>query len=124
MDLNDKRCLRDKFHLESGIEGDAVTITGDWQCRKAAAGESVVGTIYWHDKLPGDATINLFSQLKIEGIAAETLTAGDIVKVGAPGTDDVQRFAKFVEGTDAESLKMGWCANGGSENGTVVIFCR
>ncbi len=103
---------------DAGNVNEFVKIIADNKVATAGAGDTVIGFIRWKDNpLPGDVTVETIFHNHAYVVFSETITAGDWLKAGAPnGT--VQRFAKWVQGTDAEKLRVGICIVGGSANAT------
>lgn len=102
--------------------GDFVTIAGVNEVAVAGAGDVIIGTIFWKETLPGATTIETIYSEKKYVIFTETLAPGDYVKMGAADGNGNQRVAKWVEGTDAEKLKIGVCWVGGNADETGEIL--
>jgi hypothetical protein len=99
------------FQIESEYPlGSQMKISDESTCEPAGAEDFCIGTLYSYpnDGIPGRAGVSVDGEFNHRGtgIAAEAITAGDRIKVGAPdGT--IQRYAKFVPGTDEPGIWRG-----------------
>lgn len=105
----------------TGELNDLVHIIGDEAVALADGTKPVIGYIWYKDKIHG-YTIETYFSKEMDCVFSETVTAGDFVKIGTP-SGTTQRFAKWVDGTDAEWKKIGICWVGGAadETGTILL---
>jgi hypothetical protein len=97
-----------------GHIGDLVKISGDETVTIASPGDDIFGFLRFKDPTLDDWwTVEVFSY-RTELIVpfTEAIAAGEYVKYGDL-TDGVQSFSKWLDGTDAEKLKIGVCWVGG-----------
>jgi hypothetical protein len=98
----------------TGLINDLVKIAGDETVATAGPGEIAVGYLRCKEpNLSADYTVEAFYSNELIVEFTETVQAGDWVKI-TDLTDGVQKFGKWVQGTDAESLKVGICWIGGN----------
>lgn len=104
-------------------ENTVVEYTGDYQVDKAAAGSAkVAGSLVVPAKTAGGMGTVETGYARVDTVqAAETLAAGDYVKVGADDGDGNQQFAKWVSASDAASLKLGQVVSGGDSGDDIDV---
>lgn len=101
---------------------DLVKISDDNTVTKAGSGEVVSGrVISLPESFPGLGSVETKFSSEIEVTASEEVAAGDFAKVGA-ASGDVQRYAKFVPGTDDPTLNVGQFLTGGIADATVSLL--
>ncbi|HQU85920.1 MAG TPA: hypothetical protein PKY59_22530 [Pyrinomonadaceae bacterium] len=107
-------------------QGTSVKITADETVDKATANTLTIGEVRkCHELANKKGTIETpfraIADCKVSGGTA--LVAGDFCKTGAPdGTTGEDTVAKFVVGTDAETLKRGVVWKGAANGGTATIL--
>ena len=95
--------------------GVLVELTGDYTVNKPAAGSGkVVGKLLKASVAQGSTRAVETNFRRVEPVTlAETVAAGDLLKIGTDGATSNQRFAKWVSGTDpaddivAQALEAG-----------------
>lgn len=100
-----------------------VKITGNRTVNAAAAGDVVIGRLAKPSKTAGGSgTVETRAKEFIEIKTSEAVVAGDRVKMAAPDGSGEQQVAKFVVGTDAPDLLLGYVWNGGALGATVEVL--
>ncbi|MCP4218011.1 MAG: hypothetical protein GY765_25435 [bacterium] len=105
------------------VRNNLVKIIGDDTVACAGPGENAVGYLRCQDLgIDGLWTVELFYSKEMEVEFSETVVAGDYMKI-SDLTEGVQKFGKWVAGTDAEYLRVGVCWNGGdtTSGGSILI---
>lgn len=102
------------------VKNAMVKLTGDNTVEVAGDGDIAMGFIRRIVDKPGKnlVVVETFYTTYLPAIYTETLAAGDFTKLGAPDGDGNQRFAQWIEGTDAEALKTGLVVFGGAADTT------
>lgn len=101
-----------------------VRITADETVNAAAATHNVKGYVVKSATAAnGRGTVMLRGRAVIEVLLSGNIAAGAEVKMAANDGSGNQQVAAFVEGTDAEPLRVGWVLKGGNNAlGLVVLY--
>jgi len=102
-----------------------VRITANETVDAAAATHRVKGYVVKSaTAINGKGTVMLRGQAVVEVKLSANLAAGIEVKMAANDGSGNQQVAAFVEGTDAEALKVGWLLKGGNNGdiGLVALY--
>jgi len=110
--------------IDSVIDaGTVVEVTGEYTADQATADSiCVLGTLLKTPTAADDkrAVETRFRRVDT-GLCAETLAAGDPLKIGADGASGEQRFAKWATGSNEAVLLVGMALTGGDENEEIDI---
>ena len=101
-----------------------VRVTADETVNAAAATHNVKGYVVKSaSAVNGRGTVMLRGRAVVEILLSGTIAAGAEVKMAANDGSGNQQVAAFVDGTDAEPLRVGWVLKGGTNAlGLVVLY--
>lgn len=97
--------------------GETLKVTGDEAFGRAGAGETPKGYLFSPREASGRGEVVLIGSAIQNVKLGAALAAGAEVKCGADASG-VQTVVAFVDGTDAEKLRLGWLLVGGASGAT------